>query len=116
MDNALMEYACRIPSQYKLHGFTTKYIFKRAVKGLLPEEIVHRRKAGFMMPVARWLNEQMRGTVEDLCAPESLQRTGIFDPAQVRRILDEHFSSRQDHRKTIYALLCFMAWLRNHHL
>jgi len=114
MDRDLVEYACGIQPFYKLKGLTTKYVLKRAAHDLLPRGIIHRRKAGFMMPVAAWLTQCMRDTVEDLCSASSLAGTGLFDAAYVRQILDEHFDGRRDHRKQIYPLLCFMAWMRNH--
>jgi asparagine synthase (glutamine-hydrolysing) len=114
MNNELVEYACRIQPHYKLHGLTTKYVLKRAVRKLLPHHIIHRRKAGFMMPVARWLSREMRETVEDLCSPAAISQSGIFDSTFVRLMLDEHFQHRHDHRKQIYPLVCFMAWLRNY--
>jgi asparagine synthase (glutamine-hydrolysing) len=114
MDRDLVEYACRIQPFYKLKGLTTKYVLKRAVRGLLPNDIIHRRKAGFMMPVAVWLTQDMRETIEDLCSASAIAKTGLFDAAFVRRILDEHFQHRRDHRKHIHPLLCFMAWLRNY--
>lgn len=114
MDRDLVECACRIQPFYKLKGLKTKHVLKRAVKGLLPDDIIHRRKAGFMMPVAAWLAGNMRGTVEELCSPAAISATGLFDPAFVRQMLDEHFQQRRDRRKHIYPLLCFMAWLRNH--
>ncbi len=114
MDRDLVEYACRIQPFYKLRGFTTKYVLKRAVRDLLPPDIIHRRKAGFMMPVAGWLTHEMRDTIEDLCSTRAISETGLFDAAFVRQMLDEHFQQRRDHRKHIYALLCFMAWRRNY--
>jgi asparagine synthase (glutamine-hydrolysing) len=113
MDSALVEYACRIQPFYKLNGLTTKYVLKHAVKGLVPAEIIHRRKAGFMMPVAPWLTGCMRRTIEELCSPAELAKCGYFNAAYVRQILDEHFQHQRDHRKYVYPLLCFMAWLRN---
>jgi asparagine synthase (glutamine-hydrolysing) len=114
MDRDLVEYACRIQPHYKLRGLTTKYVLKRAMRSVLPRKIIYRRKAGFMMPVAQWLAEDLRETVEDLCSPAAISRSGLFDTGFVRQILDEHFQLRRDHRKQIYALVCFMAWLRNH--
>jgi asparagine synthase (glutamine-hydrolysing) len=113
-DHALLDYAGRIQPFYRLHGLTTKYVLKLALKGLLPDEIIHRRKSGFMMPVASWLNQSMRTSIDDLCSPGEIAKTGLFDPACVRQMMDEHFQHRRDHRKPLYALLCFMAWHRNH--
>jgi asparagine synthase (glutamine-hydrolysing) len=114
MDRDLVDYACGIQPFYKLNGLTTKYVLKRAMKNLLPKEIIYRRKAGFMMPVAKWLTHYMRDAIEDLCSPKALSDTGLFNPTFVRQIFDEHFQQRRDHRKHIYPLLCFMAWLRNY--
>ncbi len=114
MDRDLVESTCRIQPFYKLKGLKTKHVLKRAVKGLLPDDIIHRRKAGFMMPVATWLTQNMRTTIEDLCSPAAVSATGLFDAAFVRQLLDEHFQQRRDRRKQIYPLLCFMAWARNH--
>lgn len=114
MDSGLVDYACRIQPFYKLKGIETKYVLKQALEGVLPAEIIHRRKAGFMMPVAPWLTQCMRETIEDLCSPPALAETGLFDPAYVRQIMDEHFQRKCDHRKLIYPLLCFMAWWRYH--
>lgn len=110
VDREMISYACRIQPVYKLRGLTTKYVLKRAARKLLPKQIIHRRKAGFMMPVARWLTENMRETIEELCSEQAVADTGLFDPRFVRRILDDHFGNRRDHRKHIYSLLCFMAW------
>jgi asparagine synthase (glutamine-hydrolysing) len=113
-DPDLIETACRIQREYELKSLTTKYVLKRAARGLLPPDIIHRRKAGFMMPVALWLTEQMRNTIEDLCSPAAIARTELFDASFIRQILDEHFQLRRDHWKHIYALLCFMAWFHNY--
>jgi asparagine synthase (glutamine-hydrolysing) len=112
MDSALVDYACGIQPFYKLNGLKTKYVLKHALKSLLPAEIIHRRKAGFMMPVARWLAGPMREAIEDYCSPAELEATGFFNASYVRQMLDEHFERRRDHRKHIYPLLCFMAWMR----
>jgi len=114
LDRDLVENACRIQPAYKLKGLTTKYVLKRAARGLLPDDIIHRRKSGFMMPVAVWLTRNMRDTIEDLCSPAAIARTGLFDASFVRQILDEHFQHGRDHRKHIYPLLCFMSWFHNY--
>lgn len=110
LDHHLVEFAAGIRSGYKLRGLTTKYVFKQAVRGLLPRHIIERRKAGFMIPLADWIAKDLRDMVEDLCAPSSLGKDGWFDARYVRRLLDEHFQRRRDHRKVIWALLVFQYW------
>ncbi len=114
LDYQFVEFACRLPAVFKLKGMTTKYILKRAMRDLLPKEIIRRRKAGFMIPLASWLAKDLRPMVEDYCSAEALARDGFFDPAGVRRMLDEHFSQQRDHRKAIWTLLAFQIWRRNY--
>jgi len=113
LDRDIVEYACRIQPEYKLKRLTTKHVLKRAAKGLLPSNIINRRKAGFMMPVATSLIE-MQDTIEELCSAVAIRDTGLFDAGFVRQMLDEHFQHRCDHRKVLYPLLCFMAWHQNY--
>lgn len=113
LDHHLVEFAAGIRSGYKLRGLTTKYVFKRAVRGLLPPRIIERRKAGFMIPLADWISKDLRDMVEDLCSPSSLGNDGWFDARYVRRLLDEHFQRRRDHRRAIWALLVFQYWRKH---
>jgi asparagine synthase (glutamine-hydrolysing) len=114
LDHHLVEFAAGIQPGYKLRGLKTKYVFKRAVRGLLPRRIITRRKAGFMIPLATWIENDLRAMVEDLCAPSALSGDGLFDPRAVRTLLDEHFQRRRDHRKLIWALLVFQHWRKRY--
>jgi asparagine synthase (glutamine-hydrolysing) len=114
LDHNLVEYASGIQSVYKLKSLTSKYVLKRAVRDLLPARVVHRRKAGFMIPVATWLERDLREMVEDLCSEQNLVDTGLFNPRYVRTILDDHFNHVADYRKQIWPLMCFLIWRRNY--
>jgi len=114
LDYNLVEHVSGIQSVYKLRGLTTKYLLKRAARDYLPARIIKRRKAGFMMPVAMWLERDLRGLVEELCNPDDLKRDGLFNPACVRYMLDAHFNHVMDYRKQIWPLICFLLWKRNY--
>jgi len=73
LDNDVVEFARRIPHQYKLRGGRTKYLLKKALEGVLPAEIIHRKKKGFGVPLARWL--------KDFREPEAALRTPPTDAA-----------------------------------
>lgn len=115
LDHQLVEFAARINPTYKLHGFLgPKYILKRAMADLLPRSILNRRKAGFMMPLAQWLSRELRPLLEELCSESALRADGLFNPAFVRQMLDDHFAGRRDYRKMIWALLAFRLWQQNY--
>ena len=65
LDHKLIEFVTRIPASLKMKGLETKYIFKRAMRGLVPDEILERPKQGFGMPMQEWINLQLRGRIHD---------------------------------------------------
>ncbi len=100
----------KLPIGLKFHGLTGKYILKRAMRDILPSAIIKRPKKGFGMPVAQWIKGELRLLVRDTFAPDSLKRRGLFNPAYVQRLLDEHDRGQADHRKLIWTLLMFEMW------
>jgi asparagine synthase (glutamine-hydrolysing) len=114
LDHNIVEYMSGVQSIYKLHGFTSKYLLKKAAGGLLPPEIIKRRKAGFMIPLATWLKADLKPIVEDLCSESRIKRDGYFNPAFVRTMLDDHYAGRRDYRKMIWTLLAFQMWKENY--
>jgi len=113
LDHTFVEFLARLPVGLKLHGFTAKYILKRAMRERLPRAVTVRAKKGFGMPVAKWIKGELRPLVRDTFSPERLKRHGLFNADYVQRLLDEHESGRADHRKLIWTLLMFEMWRAN---
>lgn len=110
LDHELVEFAFRIPAQYKLRGLVGKWILRRVHRGLLPERILRRRKSGFSIPVATWLRGDLRSLSHDLLAPARLQRQGLFRPDAVGRLLREHGTLTANHGRVLWALMMFQLW------
>jgi asparagine synthase (glutamine-hydrolysing) len=110
LDRRVAEFAASLPFSYKLRGGTSKYILKRAVRDLLPPFVTRRGKKGFGVPVAEWLKGRLRPLARDLLSPARLARHGLFDPAYVARLQDEHERGRANHRKLLWTLLVFELW------
>jgi asparagine synthase (glutamine-hydrolysing) len=112
LDHELIEFTAAIPSALKLNGGRTKYIFKKAMEGIVPNEILYREKQGFGVPIGRWINHQLNERVrEDLTGPRAIER-GYFDQAYVKRLLAEHGSGRRDHAYSIWVLWMLELWHR----
>jgi len=111
LDTALVEFACRLPPHQRLRGRTPKYILKQAMRGLLPDDILDRKKQGFAVPVARWMREDLAPALRDELAPDKLRREGLFDPSFVESLLGDHLSGRRDRRKALWTLFMFERWL-----
>ncbi|MBC7912456.1 MAG: asparagine synthetase B, partial [Pyrinomonadaceae bacterium] len=110
LDPRVAEFAASLPADYKLRGRTTKYILKRAVAPLLPAFVTKRGKKGFGIPIAEWIKGSLRPLARDLLSPERVRRSGLFDPAFVTRLLDEHERGVANHRKSLWTLLMFELW------
>ena len=110
LDPRVAEFAASLPAHYKLHGYTSKYILKRAAKGLVPPFVLRRGKKGFGVPFAKWLKSELRPLAHDLLSPERLRRTGLFNSEYVSRLLDEHERGVANHRKLLWTLLTFELW------
>jgi asparagine synthase (glutamine-hydrolysing) len=110
LDHTFVEFVTRLPLDLKLRGLTAKYILKRAMRERLPKFVAARPKKGFGMPVAKWVKGELRPLVRDTFSPERIQRRGLFNPAYIGQLLDEHESGRADHRKLIWTLLMFELW------
>jgi asparagine synthase (glutamine-hydrolysing) len=110
LDPRVAEFAASLPPRYKLHGYTSKYILKKAAKGLVPPFVWRRGKKGFGVPFAKWLKQELKPLAHDLLSPERLRRNGLFDPTYVAKLQDEHERGIANHRKLLWTLLSFELW------
>ncbi|MBA3323305.1 MAG: asparagine synthetase B, partial [Pyrinomonadaceae bacterium] len=112
LNHELIELTARMPPRLKLRGLKRKYILKRAAEKLLPRAVVWRKKAGFGAPVRSWLRGALRPLVDELLSEEMVKRRGLFRPAEVRRIIAENLSGREDYNLQVFQLLTLEMWLR----
>jgi asparagine synthase (glutamine-hydrolysing) len=114
LDRELAEFvAWNVPPQMKLKGFlrpTTKYIFRRAMRDILPREVLQQPKAGFAAPVDYWLAHDLREMLDDLLSASQLHRRGLFRPEAVQRLVAEHRSGRHDWSMQLWQLLTLELW------
>jgi asparagine synthase (glutamine-hydrolysing) len=114
LDYTFVEFANAIPFHLKLKGLTGKYILKKAMQGKLPPEILGRGKKGFGIPVAKWFQNDLRELLLDLLSESRLRRQGLFNPAEVTRLVDEHLRGTRDNRKQLWTLLIFQLWAEHY--
>jgi len=112
LNREMIEMAARMPPRLKLHGLKRKYVLKRALEGVLPRDVIWRRKAGFGAPIRSWLRGALRPMIDDLLSEEAVKRRGLFRPKEVRRVLDANFSGREDYNLHVFQLLGLELWHR----
>lgn len=112
LDHEVVDFAARLPIEWKIHGRHGKQILIDTFADLLPKRIQSRKKMGFGVPLDHWFRDELRPLVEDvLLAPSSLDR-GFFQPEQVRRLVVEHVRGLWDHSYRLWSLLVFELWQR----
>jgi asparagine synthase (glutamine-hydrolysing) len=112
LNREMIEMAARMPPKLKLRGLKRKYILKRALENLLPRDVVWRKKAGFGAPIRSWLRGPLRPLIDDLLSEETVRRRGLFRPKEVRRVVDDNTSGREDNNLQVFQLLGLELWHR----
>jgi asparagine synthase (glutamine-hydrolysing) len=110
LDHTLVEFIAALPVDYKLHGFTTKYLLKRTAATMLPEAILNRPKKGFGIPVAKWFQGELKSTMLDVFAPSRLREAGLFEVSAVEKLVKDHLDGTRDNRKPLWTLFMFELW------
>ncbi len=110
LDVNVVEFLCSLPARYKLRGFTRKYLLRRLMRERLPRGIVDRPKKGFGIPLAKWFRSELRDLLREMLDPARLERDGIFNPAYVGRLVEDHLEGRRDNRKELWTLTVFQLW------
>ncbi len=110
LDYTLAEFAARLPASLRMPGLGGKYLLKRAMRDVLPAEILYRPKLGFNMPYKNWLRGELRDLLLDALAPTRLSQQGIFHPQYVQGLISEHLDGTRDHAHKLWQLLMFQLW------
>jgi len=110
LNNDFVEYATRLPMNMKLRGMRSKFLLKRALRGLLPDSILNRPKKGFGIPVAHWFRGPLKEQMLSVLSPERIAREGYFDATVVARLISDHLAGRRDNRKQLWTLFAFEMW------
>jgi asparagine synthase (glutamine-hydrolysing) len=112
LDHEFVEHVVAIPGGFKLRGWQTKAVLREALRDLVPREILTRRKMGFPVPVGRWLRGPCWPVVQEfVLGPRALAR-GLFKPAFLRRLADEHRAGAWEHGDRLWLLVNLELWQR----
>ncbi|HKC20528.1 MAG TPA: asparagine synthase C-terminal domain-containing protein, partial [Candidatus Dormibacteraeota bacterium] len=110
LNNDFVTYATSLPMNLKLRGLRSKFLLKRALRGMLPPRILDRPKKGFGIPVAEWFRGPVREQMQTALAPDRVKREGFFDAEGVGRLVSDHLEGRVDNRKQLWTLFAFQMW------
>ena len=112
LDHRLIEFGARLPQRQRLRGTTGKWLMKHTMERYLPEDILYRRKQGFVTPLAEWFRGPLAGEARTVAASELLTGSGWFARKALSRLADDHISGRSDHGRVLWQLLMLERSLR----
>jgi len=111
LDHKLVEFASTVPAELQLRKGRTKDLFKRALRGILPDEILDRPKHGFAVALGGWFRGQLGPVVRDLLLSDTCRRRGILNTAYIERLIRGHEQGQQlDFH--LWTLISFELWCR----
>jgi len=112
LDHKLVEFTARLPERLKLRGWTTKFVLRRSMKGLLPDAILSRPKMGFPVPIGRWFREEYRSLIDEYVLGGRTMERGLFNRDAVTQLVAEHQDGIRNNADRLWALLTLEMWFR----
>lgn len=110
LDDELVAFSARLPFEYKLRRGQSKYLLRKLLEKKLPGEHSKRKKQGFSIPLRDWLRGELKPLLLETLETSRLARDGIFNPQEVKRLVDEHLSDRANHSHLLFSLISFQLW------
>jgi asparagine synthase (glutamine-hydrolysing) len=110
LDHRLVEFSMDIPMNWKIKGGEPKYLLKKALKGILPDDILYRPKMGFGAPMAQWLRGEFGKHAESTVLDSGLMERGLLNRGHIARMFKEHRSGKRDHELHLWILFNAAAW------
>ena len=112
LDYRLVEFAAAIPSKHKIKKGEGKYPLKKMMEGILPKDIIYRKKMGFPTPLKLMFQNELRAYAENLLLSADTKLHQFFKKARIKQLIQEHKNDKFDHHKTLWQLVVLEEWLR----
>ena len=110
LDKDLVDFTTSLPVNMKQRGTTGKWIFKKAMEGILPNDLIYRPKAGFGVPLRHWMKTNLKEFVNDTLSSESLKNRMIFSENGLERLRKLDQKNKIDASYTLFSIVCIETW------
>jgi len=109
-DHHILEFGLSVPFSWKYRVGETKRIVRKAMKGILPESVLRKKKMGFNPPMPEWIGRELKPLISALLSGPAVKRRGIFQPEVIEKLVQDHFQGRRDNGTRIWGLLMLEVW------
>ena len=110
LDHRIIEFAARLPNEYKYHNGTKKRILRDIVHQYIPKELMDRPKMGFAIPIAEWMSNELKELVEEYVSESNIKAQGLFNWAYILKLKTAFFNGKKEYDVKIWYLLMFQMW------
>ena len=110
VDTRLAAYVMGLPSKYKIRWLHKKRILRRALRGVVPDEVLDVPKVGFGVPAGHWLRTTLAGYMRDVLLDDTRPGASLFDATVLRGLIEDHIEGRRDSGRFLYRLLNLALW------
>ena len=110
LDHHLSEFTSKIPGEYAIKNMSGKQMLKQAYADLIPDEISKRPKAGFTVPIRKWINGPLKDFTHELLMAKDSEVHKIINKEFIALLLRQHTSYKYDHSVRLWNLLCLEIW------
>lgn len=114
LDHRLVELALQVPNRFKYKDGQSKWILRNILRKYVPDELHNKRKMGFSIPIFKWFSQHMDNMFDHYLSPERLERTGIFDTAEVLREYKKYKWNKKHNKEynieKMWRILSFLMW------
>src|SRR5687768_4389436 len=112
LDHKLVEFTASLPERLKLRGWTTKYVLRQSMKGVLPAAILDRPKMGFPVPVGKWFRGAYSSVLDEYVLGSRARERGIFNAEFTRALIEQHQRGEANHSERLWSLVNLEMWFR----
>ena len=114
LDHEVVEYSFSIPAQLKMKNYRRKYVLKKSMEGIVPAEILQKKKEGFSIPIKNWLKNELKPMMLDVLNRESIERDHLFSWNYIDSLMNDHLEGKENHSHRLWALMVFKIWQHNY--
>jgi asparagine synthase (glutamine-hydrolysing) len=112
LDHKLVEFTSSLPERLKLRRWTTKYVLRQSMKGVLPPAILDRPKMGFPVPLGKWFRGAYAPVLDEYVLSSRATERGIFNAGFVRSLVEQHRRGVANHSERLWSLVNLEMWFR----